>query len=328
MSNENRQGLSAQGERCTSCDGTGDLTRPDGEWVGYCVCPEGEALKAGTALAPELDDQVFKAQRDPLAEVLADLVISSGIDIGDCSLQAGPDLIELAKDLKKRLAALIVAVRQSADYDMGDGLARVEIARMGCGDEPVPERPEQPKRYTADVFYHNHFSTVQMEVVRASHFDEFVTQYDRIVGALRANRKSWEKRAAYWAREWFKTGEELDAAQARVVDALTLMREVVAFHWVADCSEHRAKVRRQVDDFLCCNAAPVAPVAPAGQVPEGWKLVPIEPTNEMWDAGNSAKGKLLETRELESGGILNTWESDVAAAWRAMLAAAPQLGGR
>ncbi|HEC0486034.1 hypothetical protein [Pseudomonas aeruginosa] len=46
------------------------------------------------------------------------------------------------------------------------------------------ERPEQPKRYTADVFYHNHFSTVQMEVVRASDFDEFAAQHERIVGAL------------------------------------------------------------------------------------------------------------------------------------------------
>lgn len=32
-------------ERCPSCDGTGDLTRLDGEWMGYCTCPAGEALK-------------------------------------------------------------------------------------------------------------------------------------------------------------------------------------------------------------------------------------------------------------------------------------------
>lgn len=37
----------AQGiDRCTSCDGTGDLIDMTGEWLGYCVCEEGRALKA------------------------------------------------------------------------------------------------------------------------------------------------------------------------------------------------------------------------------------------------------------------------------------------
>jgi len=38
--------MSTREERCTSCDGTGDLVRADGEWIGYCVCEDGEALKA------------------------------------------------------------------------------------------------------------------------------------------------------------------------------------------------------------------------------------------------------------------------------------------
>lgn len=33
------------GERCTSCDGTGDLVNIVGEWCGYCHCPAGVALK-------------------------------------------------------------------------------------------------------------------------------------------------------------------------------------------------------------------------------------------------------------------------------------------
>lgn len=45
------QAEGAQEERCPSCDGTGDLTRQDGEWMGYCVCAEGEALKNRAALA-------------------------------------------------------------------------------------------------------------------------------------------------------------------------------------------------------------------------------------------------------------------------------------
>ncbi|WP_205588889.1 hypothetical protein [Pseudomonas aeruginosa] len=53
-------------------------------------------------------------------------------------------------------------------------------------EQAEAERPEQPKRYTADVFYHNHFSTMQMEVVRASDFEAFASKYERIVGELRA----------------------------------------------------------------------------------------------------------------------------------------------
>ncbi|MFW4762685.1 hypothetical protein [Pseudomonas paraeruginosa] len=51
-------------------------------------------------------------------------------------------------------------------------------------EQAEAERPEQPKRHTADVFYHNHFSTVQMEVVRASDFDEFAAQHERITAQL------------------------------------------------------------------------------------------------------------------------------------------------
>ncbi|MDD0817177.1 hypothetical protein PSQ39_21260 [Curvibacter sp. HBC28] len=33
-------------ERCTSCDGTGDVTDQIGEWRGYCICEAGQSLKA------------------------------------------------------------------------------------------------------------------------------------------------------------------------------------------------------------------------------------------------------------------------------------------
>lgn len=32
-------------ERCTTCDGTGDVHRIDGEWLGYCFCPAGVELE-------------------------------------------------------------------------------------------------------------------------------------------------------------------------------------------------------------------------------------------------------------------------------------------
>lgn len=32
-------------DRCTGCDDTGDMHRADGEWMGYCSCPAGKALR-------------------------------------------------------------------------------------------------------------------------------------------------------------------------------------------------------------------------------------------------------------------------------------------
>jgi hypothetical protein len=40
-------------ERCTSCDGSGDLIDLTGEWRGYCVCPAGVALKNRPTAQPQ-----------------------------------------------------------------------------------------------------------------------------------------------------------------------------------------------------------------------------------------------------------------------------------
>ena len=53
-------------ERCTSCDGSGDLVDLTGEWRGYCVCPVGIELKDrpapdsnATTLAKKYDDTLL-----------------------------------------------------------------------------------------------------------------------------------------------------------------------------------------------------------------------------------------------------------------------------
>ncbi|MGJ5994164.1 hypothetical protein ACSBR8_03040 [Pseudomonas aeruginosa] len=151
--------------------------------------------------------------------------------------------------------ALIYACKNLAQITSSDGSGHADIAmavlRMaGVGDDererlvnewkaarawkPSPgqaekaeaERPEQPKRYTADVFYHNHFSTVQMEVVRASDFDEFATQYERIVGELRADRDSWAKRWDEAVRYGARIEEQRDAALARVASLESKLAEL------------------------------------------------------------------------------------------------------
>lgn len=60
----------------------------------------------------------------------------------------------------------------------------------------------------------------------------------------------------------------------------------------------------------------MAPVAQAGQVPEGWKLVPLEPTAEMREAFH-------ESYERYEDGVDECPDDQ----WKAMLAAAPAQGG-
>lgn len=95
--------MSTREERCTSCDGTGDLVRADGEWIGYCVCEDGEALKAQQNFDSMREKfRLSESKLNRVAEVLAEVIVASGIEIGDCSLEPGPDLIALAVDLKER----------------------------------------------------------------------------------------------------------------------------------------------------------------------------------------------------------------------------------
>lgn len=58
--------------------------------------------------------------------------------------------------------------------------------------------------------------------------------------------------------------------------------------------------------------------APAHTVPEGFALVPVEPTPEMVKAGANSGGLGMEFHE---------WMGRVTIAWRHMLAAAPQDRG-
>ena len=63
----------------------------------------------------------------------------------------------------------------------------------------------------------------------------------------------------------------------------------------------------------------------AKMVPDGWQLVPVEPTIIMVSNGASAQEEKL--RDYALGGSLPPIGHGVDAAYRAMLSAAPKLGG-
>ena len=60
-------------------------------------------------------------------------------------------------------------------------------------------------------------------------------------------------------------------------------------------------------------------------VPDGWQLVPVEPNQEMRLAGVAAQAEKLKRYAL--GGSLPPIDHGIDDAYRAMLAAAPKLGG-
>lgn len=70
-----------------------------------------------------------------------------------------------------------------------------------------------------------------------------------------------------------------------------------------------------VDDGMMEFATLVFAAGQASKVPEGWKLVPVEPTREMIEAGNDG------FRSPESR------RHTVSSCYRAMLAAAPSQEG-
>ncbi|MHC3950395.1 hypothetical protein ACIPJD_07850 [Pseudomonas aeruginosa] len=79
-------------------------------------------------------------------------------------------------------------------------------------EQAEAERPPQPERYTADVFHPERpYYMAQTSVVRASDFDEFATQYERIVGALRFERQQMD-------RAFTACINERDAALDRVAE--------------------------------------------------------------------------------------------------------------
>lgn len=86
-------------------------------------------------------------------------------------------------------------------------------------------------------------------------------------------------------------------------------------------------------------AASAKPAPNYPDIPDGWQLVPIEPTEQMWDAGRDPimfrelghfrHGQEIPAWQRGPGGTVETDKSKGTTAvhvWRAMIAAAPRSG--
>ena len=102
--------------------------------------------------------------------------------------------------------------------------------------------------------------------------------------------------------------EELEA-QVRVMAGLLRDAKPYMDHGNGAGVKGYIQISKKID-------AALAGKLPAPVVPEGWQLVPVEPTEEMCEAGANAP---LKVRQAEA-----TW---IGVIYRAMLAAAPKPEG-
>ncbi|WP_328990358.1 hypothetical protein PCP69_18435 [Pseudomonas aeruginosa] len=182
--------------------GESDWAPCDFRWYLYC------------SKSPEMDTRVVEVTAQPSPAPTDEKPGDSILCSGCFAKGVGPEHFDeagkcLARQQTEPLGAEFAQV-------LSDNLP--ELLSTAKAEQAEAERPEQPKRHTADVFYHNHFSTVQMEVVRASDFDEFAAQHERIVGALRAENAKLSEALDRWPliRDILKL--RLAAAQARVAE--------------------------------------------------------------------------------------------------------------
>ncbi len=88
------------------------------------------------------------------------------------------------------------------------------------------------------------------------------------------------------------------------------------------CEEIYAKGNPELNDYIRANGIPLY-TTPQPAVPDGWKLVPVEPTEEMCKAGYMAKDK-WPNHMCDNQRELHLSFSEPR--WKAMLAAALQQG--
>lgn len=162
--------------------------------------------------------------------------------------------------------------------------------------------------------------------------DELQAQFEANIGPVDDLRLSWlgyqagyaqaQEEVSQWKEHWqianasathhaeecVKLLAELAALRAAQQEPVTLCRDVVVKHGDGD-SALQTLLRQGTPIFLA---------QPLPAVPDGWQLVPKEPTEEMLISGQEAITTCFRTHDA----IEDCTHSK--AAWTAMLAAAPK----
>ncbi|QJP06318.1 hypothetical protein [Pseudomonas multiresinivorans] len=336
---------SQQGEQCQQCSGSGTVSDSDGCGVWYIGCP---------SCPPEHPEQAEGAQGELavlawLESKLNDMPAwFGGEDHTRTSGWMRDQFILLIQEARAALAQPSPACSTCNDTGMVDdgeithseGGIPYENGPVKCVKDcptckaqpsPAPELVNALRQYQ-----HNDCSGVVFGYDKA--------ETERIVAALRVENSNLQVRLTGMTFDRNCRREERDAAQARVAELEKLSRAhdplriglsaMLGSFKVAANAEQEGTLRmaqqlfdatadarygdfknKAVVDRLIAGLA--SPVSQAGQVPEGWKLVPTKPTIEMVEAGYE-----------ESFGKPDRSEhARVIEQYDAMLAAAPAQGG-
>ncbi|MBP8363016.1 hypothetical protein [Pseudomonas aeruginosa] len=108
-----------------------------------------------------------------------------------------------------------------------------------------------------------------------------VSQHDRIVGELRADRDSWAEQAEQRLADWDEMRKERDAALARVAELEHVLRVVVN---AADHGSCPTTVMHGIEKVREVLAGSAPPAQAQHSVPEGYALIPVRETEAMHDA--------------------------------------------
>lgn len=300
----------AQGEReaCAECSGSGKVydVSGDGPWTCYACANTSEVVgyANGDELDNMLDDRtavlspvktgfhtvpVYRRARAALAQPSPSKSCTKPDCFPHCDCGSADDKAQPspAPELERPEVAVKVLISPDMKHIF------------------VPSLPDDQQPRVAEFMAHWMVHWIELAPAPA----EFQRQIEEL-----------SRRYANTLGELNRMREERDAAQARVAE---LENADGKFQWLIGLIDEECKYWHKYGDenrravlaniLSAANAAPnKSPVAQAGQVPEGWKLMPIEPTEDIIYAIHFAGyvGSIQELRDF----------------YQAVLAAAPAQG--
>lgn len=296
------------GEHCTSCDDTGEIHRADGEWLGSCNCgaaqPKPEQADVSrdpfSALARGIKESGGDGQwrpcsgcydtedRHPTQRYMHSNVL--GCDIGNGCRECGGMGV-----VWQDFSQYETTSEDVSEQAVGDGVA-VTITQVRTGVKGADWTPYgmnlpvgtklYPRPAVATDPHHDGQCEWKWDGSQLWHKDRMV--------------KTWTvvKRIHPTPKRIAILNALMNPAVATAGDGVTEEMVLAAAKVVSDDWEDESEdVKRgllEIQRAALTAALASRPVEAAqGGVPKGWKLVPVEPTWSMLQAGNASDGTML-----------------------------------
>lgn len=287
-----RAALAQPSPKCATCNGTGQIVVSGPHYCGELQPPEYETEPCDMCSQPS----PAQADEKPGDSILCYGCFAKGV---------GPDHFDEAG---KCLAAQ--------------------------AEQAEAERPEMSSERAA--YFMRRFKSEEKllgpnEQAAVDYVLSLIAQHERIVGDLQRQKHEADTALAWATRHYQTVEQERDAALAKLAELEAKLSDPTAVHqwqfsnaWFDGSEEVVLKAGKEGSPIRTLYTAPVAQAQHS--VPEGWRLVPIEPTPEMLDARRDCEdgidGYLVEDTEYyfpDRSAVRNF----LARVYHGMLAAAP-----